>query len=178
MFDAHPCFEYRSPEPSFTEFRRALVVGGDAFDGPGRLPQIGEEQRIAPEDVAQHVRSAAHFVQMESMRQFVGKQHLQPDTVVQQFAVVGRREEDGALVERQRGGVTVGDVEFIEHDDLDPAARFPLQFPAQAGIDALGDVGHALGLRALGRGVIDAEMRAVGAMPIAVGIRSECGLCG
>ncbi len=99
---AHHALELRVAEAAVAERRVGLGVHRETLGDPGRLQRIRKQERQAAEHAAQVERAAARLVEVDDVKQLVREHEVEPLAVLQQLPVVGRREEQHRVVERQR----------------------------------------------------------------------------
>ena len=173
-----PGLEHRPAQAATARGGVALVHHRQAFQAPAGLEQVGDEPGHAAEDGLQHARRAAHLVEVHGVRELVHQQQVEPGTVVEQLAVVGRGQEHAHQAVGQRRREAVGEVELAVDHDLGAAPRLPGQRLRHLRPDAFGCARDRLGLRALAGAVVHAEVRAVGRLPGLAGVGHGLGLRG
>jgi hypothetical protein len=94
---------------------------------------------------------------VHDVEQLVRQHELEPFPVLQQLALVRRRQENHRVVERQGGSQAVGEIGGVEHDQVDARGRAPAQQGRDARQDALGGAGHRARLVAVALGEMHRE---------------------
>jgi hypothetical protein len=101
---------------------RALLVGGEAFDLPGRQEQVRKRDRRPPEDRSHGARPAFGSIEVHDVRELVGQHQPQPVFDVEIGARRPHRVDDDRVV-GQRGRVAVGEVRLIGEHHVGAARR-------------------------------------------------------
>src|SRR5438067_13406967 len=86
-----------------------------------------EERQQSPQHAAQVQGLAARLVQMHDVEKLMAQHEFEPVAVLQQLALVGRRQKNAGEVERDRRGEAVREIRRIEKHDMRALARLPVE---------------------------------------------------